>query len=156
MRRIKSAALIAVPLSFISSSFAGYSKTPILVRYLLAPGYVFSVFFRSSFYFFLVLALVIDALYYTLIVFLISSSVDSISESQTTLRPIWWRILMGLWLIYTNVKDYVQPAVGPFMPANEAQPNGANAAALGLFLLGCWLAYSGIKPVWNKTASHSA
>jgi hypothetical protein len=38
---------------------------------------------------------------------------------------------MGLWLIDTNVKDYVSPAVGPFMPASETRQNGANTAALG-------------------------
>jgi hypothetical protein len=123
---------------------------------MLAPGLVSSLFFRSSFYFSLILALVINALYYTLIVFLTSSSLDSFSDSQTAVSPIWWRVLMGLWLIYTSVKDYVYPAVGPFMPSNEAQQNGANVAALGLFLLGCWLAYSGIKPLWNKTANRSA
>jgi hypothetical protein len=159
IRKIGSLTLIAFPLTLFSFGFAGNSKTPTLFRYVVAPGYVFYLHFRSSLSMSLVPALLINTLYYTAIIFLISTSIDSFTPVQTALlaesasqKPVWWKILMGLWLIYINISNYINPGPNLAKAANQIEQNGMNAAPLIFISIGCWLVYLGMRPV-RRTSS---
>ncbi len=69
-------------------------------------------------------------------------------ESQ---KPVWWKILVGLVLLYVEIKNHFSQAPNLMKARDPAEQLGMNIA-MGFFIaLGCWLLYSGIKPVWRKT-----
>jgi len=66
-------------------------------------------------------------------------------------KPIWWRIVVGSLLVIAEIKNHVAPAPNLLKASNEAQQQGMYIASVAIILLGCWLIYSGVKPVWRKT-----
>ena len=66
-------------------------------------------------------------------------------------RPIWWRVILGLVLVFGEVHGHVIPARNLLKASNDAQQFGMNIAAVVIILVGCWLVYSGGKPLWRKT-----
>lgn len=89
LRRIILSALAAVPSAFFSFGLADSAKTPNLVRYLIAPGYVLMLHVRLSFDNGIWLALWTNGAYYTLLIYLISYFVDprAICASSRKISP---------------------------------------------------------------------
>ncbi len=66
-------------------------------------------------------------------------------------KPIWWRIIVGSLLVIIELKNHIAPAPNLLKASNEAQQTGMYVAMVVLIFLGCWLIYSGAKPVWRKS-----
>jgi hypothetical protein len=54
-------------------------------------------------------------------------------------------------LILVEVKNHAFPSTGLLKAENENEQLGMYIAMAALIGLGCWLVYSGIKPIWRKT-----
>jgi hypothetical protein len=89
LRRIFLSALAAVPSAFFSFGLADSAKTPSLVRYLIAPGYVLMLHVRLSLDNSIWLALWTNSAHYGLLIYLISHFVDAhaISRSSEEISP---------------------------------------------------------------------
>jgi hypothetical protein len=87
-------ALAAVPSAFFSFGLADSAKTPNLVRYLIAPGYVLMLHVRLSFDNSIWLAVWTNSAYYALLIYLISYFVDehAISHSSEEISPTKLRL----------------------------------------------------------------
>jgi len=88
IRRICLSALVAIPSAFFSFGLADSSKTPELVRYLIAPGYEFGLHVRMGFDSGITTALVINTAYYTLIIFLISRLMDAFTAYRSLNKTV--------------------------------------------------------------------
>lgn len=66
-------------------------------------------------------------------------------------RPVWWKVILGLVLIIVEIHSHVSPAANLLKASNHTQQVGMDVTALLIVLLGCWLVYSGTKPVWRKS-----
>jgi hypothetical protein len=51
----------------------------------------------------------------------------------------WWRLLLGLLLVYTNVKFLLFPQTRTLQPANAGEAAGMLFVDLALIALGVWL-----------------
>ncbi len=51
----------------------------------------------------------------------------------------WWRLLLGLLLVYINVKFLLFPQTRTFQPANAGEATGMLIVDLALIALGVWL-----------------
>ena len=58
---------------------------------------------------------------------------------------------MGMLLIFVEVRNHVHPSANLLKANNQAEQTGMYVTMVALVLLGCWLVYSGVKPVWRKT-----
>lgn len=65
-------------------------------------------------------------------------------------KPIWWRVIVGLMLIFIEVKNYIHPAANLLKANSPGEQAAMNGTMVALIVLGCWLVYSGVKPVWRK------
>ena len=65
-------------------------------------------------------------------------------------KPIWWRIVVGSLLVIIEVKNHIAPAPNLLKASNEGEQVGMYVVMVALIVLGCWLIYSGAKPVWRK------
>ncbi len=65
-------------------------------------------------------------------------------------KPIWWRVVVGMILIFIEVKNYIHPAPNLLKANNPGELAAMNGTMVALIVLGCWLVYSGVKPVWRK------
>lgn len=65
-------------------------------------------------------------------------------------KPVWWKVISGLVLIFIEIKNHIHAAPNLLKADNLGQQVGMNAAAVALIAVGCWLVYSGAKPVWRK------
>ena len=65
-------------------------------------------------------------------------------------EPVWWKVIVGLLLIFIEIKNHIAPATNLLKADNEGEQIGMNVAMVALIILGCWLVYSGIKPMWRK------
>ena len=54
-------------------------------------------------------------------------------------------------LIFVEVRNHVHPSAKLLKATNQAEQTGMYVTMVALVLLGCWLVYSGVKPVWRKT-----
>jgi hypothetical protein len=66
-------------------------------------------------------------------------------------EPVWWKVIAGLLLIFVKVKNHIDPAANVFRANSEGEQIGMNTAMVVLIAIGCWLVYSGIKPMWRGT-----
>ena len=57
---------------------------------------------------------------------------------------------MGILLILVEVKNHVRPSANLLKANNQGEETGMYLTMVALILLGCWLVYSGVKPVWRK------
>lgn len=89
LRRIFLSALAAVPPALFSFGLADSTKTPNLVRHLMAPGFVLMMHLRLGFDNSVGLALWTNGAYYSVLIYLISYFVDSraISRSLEEVSP---------------------------------------------------------------------
>jgi len=67
-----------------------------------------------------------------------------------TEKPIWWRIVVGSLLVIIEVKNRIAPAPNLLKASNEGQQGAMYGVMVAVIVLGCWLIYSGAKPVWRK------
>ena len=65
-------------------------------------------------------------------------------------KPIWWRIVVGSLLVIIEVKNHIAPAPNLLKASNEGEQVGMYVGMVAIIVLGCWLIYSGTKPVWRK------
>jgi hypothetical protein len=76
---------------------------------------------------------------------------ESKPVGRTTLsRPVVWKLLLGALLIFIQVKRFVSPAPNLLRADTPAEQMGLNIGYFVMVGLGCWLIYSGAKPVWHK------
>jgi hypothetical protein len=75
--------LVAIPPTFFSFGLADSAKTPNFIRYLIAPGYVLSLHVRLSLENGVWLALLVNGTYYAVVIYLISSWVDTHGRSRS-------------------------------------------------------------------------
>ncbi len=68
-----------------------------------------------------------------------------------TQEPVSWKVIVGLLLIFVEVKNHVDPTPNLLKADNQTQQFGMNAAMFALIAPGCSLVYSGVKPIWRKT-----
>ena len=66
-------------------------------------------------------------------------------------RPVWWKIIIGTVLILVEVKNHAFPSANLLKANNPAEQFGMYLGMAVIIGLGCWLVYSGIKPVLRKT-----
>ena len=66
-------------------------------------------------------------------------------------QPVWWKVIVGMLLILVEVKNHVFPSANLLKANNEGEQLGMYFVMVVLIGLGCWLVYSGIKPIWRKT-----
>lgn len=66
-------------------------------------------------------------------------------------QPVWWKVIVGALLILVEVKNHAFPSANLLKANNEGEQLGMYIAMAVLIGLGCWLVYSGIKPIWRKT-----
>jgi hypothetical protein len=68
-------------------------------------------------------------------------------------KPVWWKIIVGLLLVYAEVAQYFpgELASSLLRAPHSFQQIGMNAVMVILIAVGCWLVYSGIKPARRKT-----
>ena len=66
-------------------------------------------------------------------------------------EPVWWKVVVGLLLIFIEVKNHIHPAANLLKADNQGEQIGMNTVMVALIVLGCWLVYSGIKPMWRRT-----
>jgi hypothetical protein len=83
MKRIFLSALAAVPSTFFSFGLADNAKTPNFIRYLIAPGFALSWNVHLSFEHGVLLALLADGAYYTVVIYLIWFFVDAYGRSRS-------------------------------------------------------------------------
>lgn len=65
-------------------------------------------------------------------------------------QPVWWKVIVGALLILVEVKNHAFPSANLLKANNEGEQLGMYIAMVVLIGLGCWLVYSGIKPMWRK------
>jgi hypothetical protein len=65
-------------------------------------------------------------------------------------KPIWWRVIVGLLLIFIEIKSRIDPAPNLLKASNSGEQAAMNGTMVALIILGCWLVYSGVKPLWRK------
>ena len=66
-------------------------------------------------------------------------------------KPVWWKVILGLLLIYVQIHSHFYPAPNLLKADNPAQQTGMNIVMGLIIAVGCWLVYSGTKPVWRNT-----
>jgi len=66
-------------------------------------------------------------------------------------KPIWWKVIVGLLLIFIEVNNRIHPAANLLKADNQGEQVGMNIAMVAVIALGCWLVYSGVKLMWRKT-----
>lgn len=71
--------------------------------------------------------------------------------SMQSPKPIWWKVILGLVLVYTEIHNHASPAPNLLRADNAAEQVGMNVAMIVIILVGCWLIYSGVRPLWRKT-----
>jgi len=65
-------------------------------------------------------------------------------------QPVWWKVIIGMLLILVEVKNHILPSANLLKANNEGQQLCMYIAMVALIGLGCWLVYSGIKPICRK------
>lgn len=68
-----------------------------------------------------------------------------------TQKPVWWKVILGLLLILVEINSRIHPAPNLLKASNPGEQVGMNATMLAIIAVGCWLVYSGVKPLWRKT-----
>ena len=63
---------------------------------------------------------------------------------------VWWKVIIGMLLILVEVKNHILPSANLLKANNEGQQLGMYIAMVALIGRGCWLVYSGIKPICRK------
>ena len=66
-------------------------------------------------------------------------------------KLVWWKIILGILLIFIEVKNHLFPTADLLKADNQTQQAGMYFMMVVLVVLGCWLVYSGIKPIWRKS-----
>jgi hypothetical protein len=66
-------------------------------------------------------------------------------------KPVWWKVIVGLLLIFVEINNHINPAPNLLKANSPSEQVGMNVVMLALIALGCWLVYSGSKPLWRKT-----
>jgi hypothetical protein len=66
-------------------------------------------------------------------------------------KPVWWKVILGLVIIYVAVDSYINPAPNMLRANNQSEEFGMFVGAIVTVTLGIWLVYSGAKPFWRKT-----
>jgi len=59
--------------------------------------------------------------------------------------PVWWKVIIGTLLVYTEAKHLFFPGTRALQPSNPSQAAGMLVAEYALVLLGAWLIFSGIR-----------
>jgi len=65
-------------------------------------------------------------------------------------KPVIWRVLLGVLLIYINAKNYLAPAPNLLKASNSTEQVGMNLGYFAMIGVGCWLIYTGTRPVWKR------
>jgi hypothetical protein len=63
----------------------------------------------------------------------------------------WGKILLGSWMIYSPIKNYLDPAPNLFKPANSTQALGMNSASIAFTVVGAGLILAGIRAGFRQT-----
>jgi hypothetical protein len=66
-------------------------------------------------------------------------------------KPVWWKVILGLVLILVEINNHTHPAPNLLKANNLGEQAGMNVAMVAIIAVGCWLVYSGAKPLWRKT-----
>jgi hypothetical protein len=66
-------------------------------------------------------------------------------------KPVWWKVIVGSLLIFVEINNHINPAPNLLKANGPSEQVGMNVVMLALIALGCWLVYSGAKPLWRKT-----
>jgi len=53
-------------------------------------------------------------------------------------------------LIFIEIKNHIDPAPNLLKANNPGEQAAMNGTMVALIVLGCWLVYSGVKPLWRK------
>jgi uncharacterized membrane protein YecN with MAPEG domain len=70
--------------------------------------------------------------------------------SQTQ-KPVWWKVMVGLLLIFVEIDSRIHPAPNLLKADNPGEQIGMDATMVAIVAVGCWLVYSGARPLWRKT-----
>jgi hypothetical protein len=62
----------------------------------------------------------------------------------------WWKIILGLLLLWTTLTRLFAPQTRPFQPTNSAQGLGMFMVDCVIILLGGWLVMSGVRAGLRK------
>jgi hypothetical protein len=73
-----------------------------------------------------------------------------VAQGRKADKPVIWKILVGALLVYINLENMIAPAPNLLKPSNSDERTGMYLAYFGMIGLGCWLLYSGLKPLWKK------
>jgi len=65
-------------------------------------------------------------------------------------KLVWWKVILGAVLIYVEINNRVHPAPNLLKAANSGEQIVMNITGVAIVAVGCWLIYSGIKPLWRK------
>ena len=65
-------------------------------------------------------------------------------------KPVVWKILVGVLLVYINMTNFLAPAPNLLKAETPTEQTGMNIAYFAMIGVGCWLIYSGVRPVWRK------
>jgi hypothetical protein len=68
-------------------------------------------------------------------------------------KPIWWRVILGSFLIFTTINNRVNPAPNLLKARNATQQTAMNVTAVVIAAVAIWLLISGIRPVWRKISN---
>lgn len=78
------------------------------------------------------------------------------SETQVSLKPpkpIWWRVILGGFLIFTSINNRLNPAPNLLKASNATQQAAMNVTAVVVAIVAIWLVISGVRPVWRKISN---
>jgi len=65
-------------------------------------------------------------------------------------KPVAWKVLVGLLLIFINANNLLAPAPNLLKAETRTEQTGMNIACFAMIGVGCWLIYSGVRPVWRR------
>jgi uncharacterized membrane protein YecN with MAPEG domain len=66
-------------------------------------------------------------------------------------KPVWWKVIVGLLLIFVEINSRIHPAPNLLKADSPGEQIGMDVTMVALIAVGCWLVYSGARPLWRKT-----
>ena len=65
-------------------------------------------------------------------------------------KAVWWKIIVGMSLIIIEIKNQLFPSANLLKANDVPKQLGMYVAMVAIVGVGCWLVYSGIKPIRPK------
>ncbi len=64
---------------------------------------------------------------------------------MNTRNVVWWKVILGVLLVYIEAKQFISPGSRAFQPSNSTQAGAMIFVQCALLLVGLWLTISGIR-----------